>query len=32
MLKFTFAISMNMGMNYVPANDWQLGLTLSYLK
>lgn len=31
MLKFEFA-SVNMVINYVPAYDWQLGLTLSYQK
>ena len=31
MLKFGF-ISMDMAMNYVPAYDWQSGLTLSYQK
>lgn len=25
MLKLTFAVSMNNGMNYVPANTWQHG-------
>ena len=29
MFKLAFT-SMNMDMNYVPANNWQQGLTLSY--
>lgn len=32
MIKLCSTAFMNMAMNYVPAEDWQSGLTLSYHK